>query len=64
MKGKCPKCGKLVDVKTYEGKGKKAKYYYEERPRTEMEKKVEKRLGIPFRHLIEHKCKISRKAQE
>ena len=59
MEKNCPDCGKLVDVKTFEGKGSKAEYYYEERPRTPMEVKLEKRLGLPFRPLEEHKCKVS-----
>ena len=58
MKKKCPNCNKLVDVKTYDGKGKEAEYYYEERPKTLIEQKVEVRLGIPFRHLVEHRCKL------
>ena len=57
----CPNCGKLVDVKTFDGKGKKEEYYYEERPTTPMEKKIEKRLGIPFRHMVEHVCESTKK---
>jgi len=50
---KCPKCGKKVEHKTHDG------YdlgMHEERPLTAIERKVEARLGIPFRHMITHKC--------
>ena len=51
---KCPNCGKKVEHKTHEG------YdfgLFEEAPKTSIEKKVEARLGLPFRHMIKHICK-------
>ena len=60
MKKNCPCCGKLVRVLTLNGKGKYPEYYYEERAKTPMEKKFEKkleiRLGIPVGHLERHQC--------
>ena len=59
-KKKCPKCGKMVIALTFEGKGKKPVYYYENIPLTNMEKKLQKTLGMPFGHLVPHKCKTDK----
>lgn len=50
---KCPDCGKEVEHKTHDGHD---LGLYEEVEATAIEKKVEARLGIPFRHMIKHKC--------
>lgn len=49
----CPYCGKVVHTKQIDGR---LYGYYEEKEPTEVERKVEARLGIPFRHFVTHKC--------
>lgn len=50
---KCPHCGAPVETKVMNG----VKYgYYQERPKTKIEQGIEKRLGMPFRHMETHTC--------
>ena len=59
---KCPKCGKSVEVKYFPAKGlEKKPFYYEERTLTNIEKGLQKRMGLPFRHMEQHKCVIKTK---